>query len=138
MQWVCLLRNACTLLQIAPVVDASSAQSRADVLAIGLSAVVLLIGLQWISLTPRTPVQASTQLVTYPCTEMCTCKGAAEQYRPSLALVCLQELCVYDLCRLFILQVEPYGGEASFISTALPEAAQAELRWCVLHPCQST
>ena len=46
------------LVQIAPVVDASSAQSRADVLAIGLSAVVLLIGLQWISLTPRTPAKA--------------------------------------------------------------------------------
>lgn len=46
------------LLQIAPVVDASSAQSRADVLAIGLSAVALLTGLQWVSLTPRKPVQA--------------------------------------------------------------------------------
>ncbi|CAL5219167.1 g950 [Coccomyxa viridis] len=67
---------------IAPVVDASSAQSRADVLAIGLSAVTLLIGLQWISLTPRKPVQ-----------------------------------------------VEPAGSTASFISTALPQAAQAELRW---------
>ena len=64
MQWVCLTHNACMLLQIAPVVDASSAQSRADVLAIGLSAVVLLIGLQWISLTPRTPVQASAQRMT--------------------------------------------------------------------------
>ena len=39
--------------QIAPVVDASSAQSRADVLAIGLSAVLLLQGLQWLSLAPK-------------------------------------------------------------------------------------
>ena len=41
------------VLQIAPVVDASSSQSRADVLAIGLSAVLLLTGLQWMSLAPK-------------------------------------------------------------------------------------
>ena len=49
-------------MQIAPVVDASSAQSRADVLTIGLSAVVLLTGLQWVSLQPQKPVQASFTL----------------------------------------------------------------------------
>ncbi|GLC40788.1 hypothetical protein PLESTB_000022600 [Pleodorina starrii] len=38
---------------IAPVVDASSSQSRADVLGIVLSAVLLLTGLQWLSLKPR-------------------------------------------------------------------------------------
>ena len=57
-----LQRVACeaacvTCMQIAPVVDASSAQSRADVLAIGLSAVLLLQGLQWLSLAPK-PVTA--------------------------------------------------------------------------------
>lgn len=40
-------------LQIAPVVDASSSQSRADVLGILLSAVLLLTGLQWIALKPK-------------------------------------------------------------------------------------
>ncbi|KAJ9527668.1 hypothetical protein QJQ45_025944 [Haematococcus lacustris] len=38
---------------IAPVVDASSSQSRADVLAIIMSAVLLLTGLQWLSLKPK-------------------------------------------------------------------------------------
>lgn len=38
---------------IAPVVDASSSQSRADVLGIVLSAVLLLTGLQWLALKPR-------------------------------------------------------------------------------------
>lgn len=38
---------------IAPVVDASSSQSRADVLGIVLSAVLLLTGLQWLALQPR-------------------------------------------------------------------------------------
>ncbi|GLI68176.1 hypothetical protein VaNZ11_012516 [Volvox africanus] len=38
---------------IAPVVDASSSQSRADVIGIVLSAVLLLTGLQWLSLKPR-------------------------------------------------------------------------------------
>lgn len=41
-------------LQIAPVVDASSSQSRADVLVILLSAVLLLSGLQWLALKPKT------------------------------------------------------------------------------------
>jgi uncharacterized membrane protein len=44
-------------LQIAPVVDASSSQSRADVLGIFLSAVLLLTGLQWLSLKAK-PVEA--------------------------------------------------------------------------------
>jgi hypothetical protein len=34
-------------------VDASSAQSRADVVLIAMSAVLLLTGLQWAALTPR-------------------------------------------------------------------------------------
>jgi hypothetical protein len=44
----------CALSQIAPVVDASSSQSRTDVLGIIMSAVLLLTGLQWLSLKPRT------------------------------------------------------------------------------------
>ncbi|GFR49307.1 hypothetical protein Agub_g11329, partial [Astrephomene gubernaculifera] len=43
-----------TLSGIAPIVDASSSQSRADVLGIVLSAVLLLTGLQWLSLKPKT------------------------------------------------------------------------------------
>ena len=39
--------------QIAPVVDAGSSQSRTDVLGIGMSAVLVLTGLQWLSLRPR-------------------------------------------------------------------------------------
>jgi len=35
------------------VVDASSSQSRADVLVILLSAVLLLTGLQWLALRPK-------------------------------------------------------------------------------------
>ncbi|KAI8475323.1 MAG: CGLD23 protein required for cyt b6 assembly [Monoraphidium minutum] len=46
---------------IAPVVDASSSQSRADVLGIAMSAVLLLTGLQWLSLKPR-PVEAAPQV----------------------------------------------------------------------------
>jgi hypothetical protein len=46
--------------QIAPVVDASSSQSRADVLGIVMSAVLLLTGLQWLSLKAR-PVEAIAQ-----------------------------------------------------------------------------
>lgn len=49
-------------IQIAPVVDASSAQSRADVLVIGLSAVLVLTGLQWVSLKPK-PLTAVRALV---------------------------------------------------------------------------
>jgi Cofactor assembly of complex C subunit B, CCB2/CCB4 len=41
--------------QVAPVVDASSSQSRSDVLVILLSAVLVLTGLQWLALVPRQP-----------------------------------------------------------------------------------
>lgn len=40
-------------LQVAPVADASSAQSRADVALIGMAAVLGLTGLQWLALAPR-------------------------------------------------------------------------------------
>lgn len=39
---------------IAPVVDASSSQSRSDVLGIVMGSILLLTGLQWLSLKPRT------------------------------------------------------------------------------------
>ncbi|BDA41806.1 Protein COFACTOR ASSEMBLY OF COMPLEX C SUBUNIT B CCB4, chloplastic [Coccomyxa sp. Obi] len=52
---------------IAPVVDASSAQSRADVLVIGLSAVLVLTGLQWLSLKPKplVAVEPDAEYVSY-------------------------------------------------------------------------
>eukprot|EP00250_Pteridium_aquilinum_P003101 c13432_g1_i1 orf=300-1220(-) len=50
-----------TLSGIAPVADASSAQSRADVIALVLAATVVLTGLVWISVKPRKliPVEPS-------------------------------------------------------------------------------
>ena len=44
-------------MQIAPVVSAGSSQSRADVLVIVMSAILVLTGLQWLSLKPKAPVQ---------------------------------------------------------------------------------
>jgi hypothetical protein len=49
---------------VAPVVDASSAQSRADVLGIVMSAVLLLTGLQWLSLKPRVPLAIQQDGIT--------------------------------------------------------------------------
>ena len=43
------------LSQVAPTIAAGSAQSRADVVAILLSAVLVLTGLQWLTLAPKTP-----------------------------------------------------------------------------------
>ena len=53
--------------QIAPVVDASSGQSRADVLLIFMAAVLLLTGLQWLSVKQRDaiPVEPSGITVAY-------------------------------------------------------------------------
>jgi len=48
-------------LQIAPVVSASSAQSRTDVLVIVMSAVLVLTGLQWLSVKPKEPVAVEIQ-----------------------------------------------------------------------------
>ena len=135
-------------MQIAPVVDASSAQSRADVLAIGLSAVTLLIGLQWISLTPRTPVQVRVTSIFFH-THGANCRMMSSTVlHPSLGaaffsgflqdLLCWTETLdnseqLYHDLPVY-LQVEPAGSTASFISTALPQSAQAELRWCARHP----
>lgn len=47
--------------QVAPVADASSAQSRADVLVIAMAAALLLTGLTWLSLKPRDPVKVRLQ-----------------------------------------------------------------------------
>ncbi len=49
------------------MVDASSAQSRADVLVIGLSAVLVLTGLQWLSVRPKplTSVEPDAEYVAY-------------------------------------------------------------------------
>ncbi|KAL4421741.1 hypothetical protein ABPG77_002357 [Micractinium sp. CCAP 211/92] len=46
---------------IAPVVSAGSAQSRADVLVIVMSAVLVLTGLQWLSLKPKDPQQVELE-----------------------------------------------------------------------------
>ncbi|KAK9819684.1 hypothetical protein WJX72_001075 [[Myrmecia] bisecta] len=52
---------------IAPVVDATSSQSRADVLVIVMSAVLLLTGLSWLSLKSRPiePVEPDGVIVSY-------------------------------------------------------------------------
>ena len=61
------LRCACCNLhpsylpQIAPVVSAGSSQSRADVLVIVMSAVLLLTGLQWLTLKPKDPPQVQLE-----------------------------------------------------------------------------
>ncbi len=57
-----ILYHVC--LQVAPVVDASSSQSRADVLVILLSAVLLLTGLQWLALRPKVKPSVS---ISVPC-----------------------------------------------------------------------
>lgn len=43
-------------MQIEPALLAASSQSRADVVAILLSAVLCLTGLQWLALKPKAPV----------------------------------------------------------------------------------
>jgi Cofactor assembly of complex C subunit B, CCB2/CCB4 len=47
--------------QVAPVVSASSSQSRADVLLIVMSAILALTGLNWLSLKSKTPERAELQ-----------------------------------------------------------------------------
>lgn len=56
-----------TLSQIAPVLDASNSQSRADVLGIVMSAVLLLTGLQWIAIKAKALVTVSTSLAKLSC-----------------------------------------------------------------------
>ena len=66
--------------QIAPVVSAGSSQSRADVLVIVMSAILVLTGLQWLSLKPKAPVQVMLE-------------GGEVQFRaPGLSSALLAEL----------------------------------------------
>jgi len=43
-------------MQVEPALVASSSQSRVDVIAISMSAVLALTGLQWLALKPKPPV----------------------------------------------------------------------------------
>ena len=51
----CPQHHLSPLSQVAPTIAAGSAQSRADVVASLLSAVLVLTGLQWLTLAPKTP-----------------------------------------------------------------------------------
>ena len=120
------------LLQIAPVVDASSAQSRADVLAIGLSAVVLLIGLQWISLTPRTPVKACSTKLGHPHRIAYECSAierhcVASPFKEWSALICLQ---VYDTASR---DWAAMSRQTSHLHLAYPPAGRTTRRHSILH-----
>lgn len=43
--------------QVAPVIDAGSGQSRADVICVLCSAVLVLTGLNWLQLAPKDPLE---------------------------------------------------------------------------------
>ena len=68
-------------MQVAPVVDASSSQSRTDVLVILLSAVLLLTGLQWLALRPKVKPSVSSTCIH------CTAPQPAESFSCFLQLV---------------------------------------------------
>ncbi|GBG69227.1 hypothetical protein CBR_g3926 [Chara braunii] len=57
----CLVVLNRVLSGVAPVADASSGQSRADVLSLALSATLLLTGLMWKSVQPKPPVTVRLQ-----------------------------------------------------------------------------
>lgn len=59
--FVALLLNR-TISGVAPVVDASSSQSRVDILVVAMAASLALTGFQWLTLAPITPTQ-----VRQPC-----------------------------------------------------------------------
>lgn len=103
--------------QVAPVVDASSSQSRTDVLVILLSAVLLLTGLQWLALQPKVKPSVSC------------CPKLHMPHHVVLASGCTALLTL-------ALQVQLEGHDLGFIQPGLPEDAQQELKWCVIssHP----
>lgn len=62
--FVALLLNR-TISGVAPVVDASSSQSRVDILVVAMAASLALTGFQWLTLAPITPTQ-----VRQPCSTL--------------------------------------------------------------------
>lgn len=113
--------HACVQMQVAPVVDASSSQSRTDVLVILLSAVLLLTGLQWLALQPK--VKPSVSCIA--------CPGIFDS-----RLVLLQLLLAL-VCRSLLelaLQVQLEGTDPGFMEPGLPKDTQQELQWWVISP----
>lgn len=51
---------------VAPVADASSAQSRADVLCLGMAGTLVLTGLQWLALKQKPPTRVTLEGVAVP------------------------------------------------------------------------
>ena len=51
---------------VAPVADASSGQSRADVLCLGMAGTLVLTGLQWLALKPKPPARVALEGVAVP------------------------------------------------------------------------
>ena len=89
--------------------DASSAESRTDLLIIVLSAVLLLTGLQWLALKPivKEPVSRSSQCG----------KDAALQ-------------CLHPETTLAVSQVALEGKLVDYQHSALSDSAAQELEWC--------
>ena len=51
---------------VAPVADASSGQSRADVLCLGMAGTLVLTGLQWLALKPKPPTRVTLEGAAVP------------------------------------------------------------------------
>jgi hypothetical protein len=69
---------------VAPVADASSAQSRADVLCLGMAGTLVLTGLQWLALKQKPPTRVTLEGVAVP--------GPGGFVDPSLPLRAQEEL----------------------------------------------
>ncbi|XP_029127432.1 protein COFACTOR ASSEMBLY OF COMPLEX C SUBUNIT B CCB4, chloroplastic isoform X3 [Cajanus cajan] len=93
---------------IAPVADAGSSQSRADLLTLGLAVTNILTGLVWLSIRPKSITAAS--LVHF------------------FALLFFI-LNVFSIGLCFLVQVNPQGVECKRFCTTLPDVARNELLW---------
>ena len=69
---------------VAPVADASSGQSRADVLCLGMAGTLVLTGLQWLALKQKPPTRVTLEGVAVP--------GPGGFVDPSLPLRAQEEL----------------------------------------------
>ncbi|CAA2996660.1 COFACTOR ASSEMBLY OF COMPLEX C SUBUNIT B CCB4, chloroplastic isoform X1 [Olea europaea subsp. europaea] len=108
-----------TVSGIAPVADASSSQSRADLLTLGLAVTCILNGLVWLSIRPKS---ISVVRRLYP---ICVLIGFSPPFYPDVLVYVAETI----LFLPFKFQVNPEGVECQRIFSDFPDFVISELLW---------
>ncbi|KAL2939233.1 Protein COFACTOR ASSEMBLY OF COMPLEX C SUBUNIT B CCB4 chloroplastic [Bienertia sinuspersici] len=105
---------------IAPVADASSSQSRADLLALGLAVTNILTGLVWLSIRPKSISKVDPEGVECSWISLNLPDSAVSEFWQSLSAVtcCRSLVIIYAdncICQIGMAAEQSVGGEAEIV-----------------------